>query len=262
MRPPLFIGSSREAVHIARALHANLEDCSQPSVWEHGIFPLTKTTLPALLEALDRFDFAALILSDDDTTEIRGEKVSTARDNVIFECGLFLGRIGPERTFLLVPRGVKDLHLPTDLAGVKTAEYDASRTDGDWRSALVPAADEIRSAIKRLARPFDAELCARFEDLSGRMRNLHIQSIVRSDRASEFPSESELERLDASELAALERLVHPNVIKPESLEMVRCQWSSIRDQLFRGRGGRFESAVLARALGEFERDIEGHELRQ
>jgi predicted nucleotide-binding protein len=68
----------------------------------------------------------------------------TPRDNVIFELGLFLGRLGPGRTFMVRPRGV-DLLLPTDLLGVEAADYDPD--DDDLPSALGTAAYRIKRAI-------------------------------------------------------------------------------------------------------------------
>ena len=67
----------------------------------------------------------------------------TPRDNVIFELGLFLGRLGPGRTFMVRPRGV-ELLLPTDLLGVEPADYDPG---DDLLSALGTAAYRIKRAI-------------------------------------------------------------------------------------------------------------------
>ena len=50
-------------------------------------------------------------------TESRGKPWPVPRDNVIFELGLFMGRLGKERAILMEPRD-EDVKLPSDLAGV------------------------------------------------------------------------------------------------------------------------------------------------
>ena len=56
-------------------------------------------TLEALVRMLDRFDFAVLVITPDDVVSIRGDIRQAPRDNVMFELGLFMGRLGPARTF-------------------------------------------------------------------------------------------------------------------------------------------------------------------
>ena len=67
---------------------------------------LSKTTLDSLLAALEHSEFAIFALTADDKTEQRDRFGMTPRDNVIFELGLFLGRLGLGRTFMVRPRGV------------------------------------------------------------------------------------------------------------------------------------------------------------
>ena len=71
------------------------------------------------------------------------------RDNVLFELGLFMGRLGRSRTFVVRPRH-GDVKLPSDLAGVTAALYDWPRSDNDKRAAVGPACDELRRAIRSL----------------------------------------------------------------------------------------------------------------
>ena len=93
MRPTLFIGSSSESLDIAYAAQSNLEDVAEVLVWTQGIFELSKSYLEALLDALDDTEFGLFIFNADDVTKIRGTETRTARDNVVFELGLFIGRL-------------------------------------------------------------------------------------------------------------------------------------------------------------------------
>jgi hypothetical protein len=105
--------------------------------------------LESLLAALEDTEFGLFILGPDDITKIRGTEMRTARDNVVFELGLFLGRLGQDRSFILMPKGISDFHLPTDLLGIGTATFQTpSRSDG-LQAALGPACHDIRTAIRK-----------------------------------------------------------------------------------------------------------------
>src|SRR6266446_4279406 len=101
VRPALFVGSSSEGVEFARAVRAGLERDAEVTVWEEGVFELGQTTIESLTAALGQFDFAVLILTPDDVVRSRSKETSGPRDNVIFELGLFMGKIGRGRTFIL-----------------------------------------------------------------------------------------------------------------------------------------------------------------
>src|SRR5215216_6625298 len=99
MKPSLFIGSSSEGLEIARAIELNLEHDAEVTIWSSGLFGLGMGTLETLVNSLDKFDFAALILTPDDTVTSRGDTSDSPRDNVLLELGLFVGRLGRQRTF-------------------------------------------------------------------------------------------------------------------------------------------------------------------
>lgn len=69
------------------------------------------------MAALNNTDLAVMVITQADSDHVGDHSTIRARENVIFEAGLFMGRLGTQRTFLLVgdDRGVR---LPTDLAGV------------------------------------------------------------------------------------------------------------------------------------------------
>jgi hypothetical protein len=147
MKPNIFIGSSVESLSIAYAIQESLDHDANPTVWTQGIFNLNNNALTDLLNALKSFDFAIFVFSPDDITVIRDARHSTTRDNVLFEFGLFMGRLGKDRVFYLVPRDTKDFHLPSDLIGVNPGTYNNSRTD-NLIAALGPFCNQVRAAMK------------------------------------------------------------------------------------------------------------------
>ena len=149
MKPKMFIASSRERLALARAAQEELEHDVEGTVWNQGVFELSKSTMASLMDVLEESDFGLFILSPDDITAIRDTSNPTVRDNVIFELGLFAGRLGIERCFLVVPNGVDDLHLPSDLTGLTPAQFDPNRQDGNLIAALGPACNRVRRTVAK-----------------------------------------------------------------------------------------------------------------
>ena len=147
-RPSLFIGSSSQGDEIARAVEVVLNDHAEVMLWKNGVFGLGQGTLEALIAAADKFDFAVLVLTPDDVTTSQGATANSPRDNVLFELGLFMGRLGRERTFIIRPRG--EMRMPSDLAGVTVAMFDPPQDVTRLKAALSPACYDIINAIKKL----------------------------------------------------------------------------------------------------------------
>lgn len=143
--PSLFIGSSTEGLDIAKAVELNLANEADIQVWSDGAFQLGQGTLEGLIELLDQFDFAIMVISPDDLLESREQNYNSPRDNVLFELGLFMGRIGRERTFILHEDN-PSLKLPSDLAGITRVAY---RTRDD-KPQISPACTRIAQAIRKL----------------------------------------------------------------------------------------------------------------
>ena len=149
-KPRVFVGSSTESLEVAYAIQENLERDAEITVWTQGILDLSKFTLDALLSNLDKFECGVFILAPDDIVKMRGAECTKARDNVVFELGLFIGRLGKERTFIILPRGRGDFKLPTDLLGLTPGTYEPQRDDENLAAALGPACNKVRKALRGL----------------------------------------------------------------------------------------------------------------
>ena len=80
--------------------------------------------------------FAIVLLSADDVAFSKNEKVENAsfraRQNVIFELGFFIGKIGRECVVVLHEQ-VDNFEIPSDYQGVLYIPYDNS---GNWKLSV------------------------------------------------------------------------------------------------------------------------------
>lgn len=140
--PNLFIGSSSEGLPIARAVKSELEYDFTTTLWNQGVFDTPgKSYLEILEENATQFDFGLFIFSPDDKLESRGQEKMITRDNVIFELGLFVGKLSRLEAFILQPRN-HDLHVLSDYSGIVKLDYDPN--NGNLQSAVGTACEKIR----------------------------------------------------------------------------------------------------------------------
>ncbi len=145
MKPRVFIGSSSEQVDTAYDIQRNLDRTCDTTVWDQGVFNLTSNVLDDLMAVLDRTDFGIFVFGPDDLTTIRAKEYQTTRDNVVFELGLFLGKLGKARTYFVMPKERDGFRLPSDLLGITPAEFDGTREDR--QAALGSECSLIRQKI-------------------------------------------------------------------------------------------------------------------
>ncbi len=145
----VFIGSSSEGLPFAQAIRSLLVDDAEVTLWKEGFSKLGETFIETLANALPRFDFAILVLTPDDLVNSRNTEKLGPRDNVIFELGLFMGRLGRSRT-ILVHQSDESLKIPSDLSGVCTATFEWPRVDKSHKGAVGVACDSIREVIRDL----------------------------------------------------------------------------------------------------------------
>jgi hypothetical protein len=121
MKPKLFLGSSSEAIRILNKVTGYLDKTVEVVTWTNkSVFTPNRGTLESLIKQTKLADFSILIATKDDLINSRGQKKKGARDNVIFEYGLFLGAAGIDRCFLLAEDGI---NLPSDFNGLSVLSF-------------------------------------------------------------------------------------------------------------------------------------------
>jgi CRP/FNR family transcriptional regulator, cyclic AMP receptor protein len=141
----VFIISSAEALPIARIVQNAFEHDFLTAVWTDGVFKIASYTLEDLEDEVDQSDFAIAIAHADDLTESRGRDWPAPRDNVVFELGLFMGRLGKKRAILMEPRD-EQVKLPSDLTGITTVPYRFEKGK-DAAALMAPACNKLRDHI-------------------------------------------------------------------------------------------------------------------
>jgi predicted nucleotide-binding protein len=144
MKPKIFIGSSVEGLSIAYAVQNNLQYDGDVTVWNQGVFELSKTAIESLNDLIENTDFGIFVFSPDDMIKIKDRMQNTVRDNVIFELGLFIGKLSRKRTFIIIPDKT-ELRIPTDLIGITPGKFEINREDGNLEAATAPVCHQIRN---------------------------------------------------------------------------------------------------------------------
>lgn len=156
--PRIFVISSKEGLGVAKEVRQNLDgDDISVYLWDQGTFGVSDYPISSLEDAIERADFTIAVARADDLLVFRGEEHQVPRDNVHFEYGIAVGRLGRERSFLLVDAdsGVK---LPSDLAGLTTLRYRG--TDGDaMERSVAKACDQARKRIEFIGVRRDRRAC-------------------------------------------------------------------------------------------------------
>lgn len=142
IKKKLFIGSSTEELGLAQIAKSILEkdfDVTiwNENVWDTSVFKINQNFLSDLLKASLQFDFGILLGTNDDRVIFKGKEVMQPRDNVLFELGLFTGRLGTSKCAFLIDKEVK---LLSDFNGLSLAYFDKSQRD-----TFTSAVNNVRS---------------------------------------------------------------------------------------------------------------------
>lgn len=152
-KPEIAIFSSKALIPIAEAMRENLKYQFMVTPWTEGFFRSNEIPLNTFLKKLLCFDAAVVVLGADDLREnvnAGGAKEWVPRDNVIFELGACLSRLGTQKTFLVVPESPAVL-LPTYFKGFNPLSYE-KRADANLPAAVGSACAAIKTQFEQLNR--------------------------------------------------------------------------------------------------------------
>ncbi len=156
--PRIFVISSKEGIEVAREVRKNLDgDDMQVYLWDQGTFAISDYPISSLEDAIERCDFTIAVAQADDVLITREETHKVPRDNVHFEYGISMGRLGRDRSFLLVEADSK-VKLASDLAGLTTLRYLGADKDKIART-VAKACDLARERIEFVGVRRDRRAC-------------------------------------------------------------------------------------------------------
>jgi len=154
----VFVASSSEQIDAAKVVADALSVVPELDVhvWKEDVFEFSNTYIESLEKELDRADFAVVVLTADDSGNVREKKVNLPRDNVIFELGLFVGRLGRPRCFFFVD---SDSHtkIASDLSGVKLVNFYRKANSADLnKPSLEAQASKVQAQVLALGPRYKA----------------------------------------------------------------------------------------------------------
>lgn len=146
--PKVFVISSSAALPIAKLVRTNLDEDDGIAVylWNRGTFGVSDYPMSSLIDAIERADFTISIVRADDVLISRDAQHQVARDNVLLEFGISVGRLGLDRSITLVDAGA-NVKLPSDLTGLTTLRYQ-SKDDDRLERSVGKACDEARKHME------------------------------------------------------------------------------------------------------------------
>jgi len=151
----VFIASSGRTLTLAELLRDELEnEFCEPVLWkEESRAGIGASIIDMLEKAAASYDFAVVILAKDDVLVSGTDEKLQARDNCIFEAGMFISSLGRQRCFLL--NSVPNNDLPSDLAGVLSQPFEEPDDLADraaCRKAMRSVAGILKDKIQKLGK--------------------------------------------------------------------------------------------------------------
>jgi predicted nucleotide-binding protein len=148
-RPVLFVGSSVEGLPVAKYIQLGLKHSMITTrLWTNGVFGPSGVTIDTLMEQVESSDFALFVFGPDDRLTSRDVDYLAPRDNVVFELGLFMGRLARNRVYL-VKEASTDLKVPSDLLGISSLTF-RRQPNSDLSTDLSAVCTEVGQVVAKL----------------------------------------------------------------------------------------------------------------
>ena len=159
----IFIGSSSESRHVVSKVLQIISEI--PPIEEltvvarpwyaNDVFTLGDVAIESVEREAESTDLAIFIFGDGDELTFRHSKYMCPRDNVVFEAGLFMGKLGRKKVFLLTP--IKEAvvnGLPfksvSDLNGLTVVYCDTRDLPGGFsREVVLKIKEAIINMMKK-----------------------------------------------------------------------------------------------------------------
>lgn len=149
-KPRIFIGNSTEGGKIIERIKFGLIDLAECISWTEA-FDIGISAFDNLISRISFYDYAILIAAGDDRIISRKRSSMGARDNVLFEFGLFAGGLGRSRVFYIMEQDTK---VPSDLIGISLPLIPSESSPG-YDMALTECIIKIRKHIINKEKTFD-----------------------------------------------------------------------------------------------------------
>jgi hypothetical protein len=122
-RSKIFIASSVRTLTLAEALRDELTtDYCEATLWTGESSIRISASITEMLDKIPEiYDFAVMILAQDDVSGTGSSDALKARDNCIFEAGMFMSAVGRDRCILMT--SVDQANLPSDLLGLVSVPF-------------------------------------------------------------------------------------------------------------------------------------------
>lgn len=121
MKTNIIVFSSKEQLKFVEKLQTQFYHKDYAvEVWTNGFFELSKSYISNFTNLKLHYDFAIVMVGDDDYVYRSNEKVCIPRDNILLELGMCIEAFSLKRTIIVKKDTVR---LPSDLSGIQPIEY-------------------------------------------------------------------------------------------------------------------------------------------
>lgn len=146
----IFIGSSSESSEIAHLIKAQFEEEDfNVDVWDEDVFERGRSNLDNLKKFTALYDFAIMVFVQDDEVIHRNEKTGSIPPNIIFEYGLFLGRMGANKSFIIAENNIMPFidKVFSDLKGISIGKSFDNSTRAKRTKTIKATVDYVKKEI-------------------------------------------------------------------------------------------------------------------